>query len=75
MTARTACAAARHKAWAAACTTRRGRKRWHGVTFTALVCARGRSFPRYAAAGAGTTRRWCGSGMIAHPCRLLRRLR
>ena len=70
MTARTACAAAHQKAWAAACTTRRGTRRWRGATSTALVCARVRSFRRCVAAAAGTTRRWCGYGTSArrhHP--------
>ena len=65
MTARTACAAARQKAWAAACTTRRGTRRWRGATCTALVCARVRSSPWRVAAAAGTTRRWCGCGTSA----------
>ena len=70
MTARTACAAAQQKAWVAACTTRRGTRRWRGATSTALVCAHGRSFLRCVAAAAGTTRRWCGYGTSArrhHP--------
>ena len=70
MTARTACAAAHQKAWVAACTTRRGTRRWRGATSTALVCARVRSFRRCVAAAAGTTRRWCGYGTSArrhHP--------
>eukprot|EP00964_Phaeocystis_antarctica_P024872 scaffold13935_cov72-Phaeocystis_antarctica.AAC.1 len=75
MTARTACAAARRRAWAAACTTQRGTRRWRGATFMALVCALGRSFPRCVAAAAGTTTCWCGRGTSARPRRLLRHLR
>ncbi len=65
MTARTACAAAHQKAWVAACTTRRGTRRWRGATSTALVCARAWSFLQCVAAAAGTTRRWCGCGTRA----------
>ena len=65
MIARTACAAARQGAWAAACTTRHGTRRWRGATSTALVCARAWSFPRCATVAAGTTRRWCGCGTSA----------
>ena len=71
MTARTACAAAHQKAWVAACTTRRGTRRWRGAACTALVCARVRSFPWRVAAAAGTTRRWCGCGTSARRHHLL----